>query len=388
MKRIILPFSFALSALFLSLCACCQNIEQIEYWINEDPGFGEAIQITNFTPDLNLEDVIETVMLNPDITIGTHILGIRSKNVHGKWSHTNIKTIEIIPPSSTPDIVALEYLWITNSGTQGDDGFEMETIIFPVTSAPTIVNWIFTVPAPEVSGNHTFLVRSIDENGRYSHTNWKSTQVQPLSGNVFMSDPVYACEFHELQNGMIIYNDTTLTDYLSNGSSIDEYTTDINIINIDAAITSTGGTLFAMQDNASYQWYDCDTQISIAGATAQSFTPEITGNYQVEITVTAEDGTGCSTLSECTNVIINSIDDIGREISLSIYPNPATDQFTYSTNADFSRLEIYDSLGRMVHDQILINPEGKIKTTSWTNGMYTLRFIGTNQIHSLRILVE
>ncbi len=372
----------------MSIVTHAQNIEQIEYWINEDPGFGEAIQITNFTPDLNLVDAIETIMLNPEITIGTHILGIRSKNTCGKWSHTNIKTIEVVPPPSTPDIVALEYFWITNSGTQGDDGFEMETIIFPVTSAPEIVSWSFTVSAPEISGNHTFLVRSIDENGRFSHTNWKSTEVQPLSGNVFMNDPVYACNSYELQNGMIIYNDTTLTDYQSNGSTIDEYLTEINIINIDAATTETGDMLFALQDNAAYQWINCDTLNLITGATNQSFTPETTGDYQVEITVTADDGTSCSTLSECSNVIINSIDDIGREISLSIYPNPATDHFTYNTNAGFSRLKIYDSLGRIVHDQILTNREDQIKTANWTSGMYTLRFIGTNQIHSLRILVE
>lgn len=86
-------------------------------------------------------------------------------------------------------------------------------------------------------------------------------------------------------------------------------------------------TLTALQSGATYQWIDCDNGGAyIDGATEQSFTPEVSGTYAVEITLD-----GCMTTSECMEVA-----SLGIETSvidgIKVYPNPTSDFVTISLN--------------------------------------------------------
>ncbi|MEY3049429.1 MAG: hypothetical protein RL365_1467 [Bacteroidota bacterium] len=80
----------------------------------------------------------------------------------------------------------------------------------------------------------------------------------------------------------------------------------------NAGLTSTNGvtqtdvTLTADQNNATYQWIDCDNNNSpILGETNQSFTPTVTGNYAVEVTVN-----GCTSVSECVLMDFTGVDEL------------------------------------------------------------------------------
>ncbi len=73
---------------------------------------------------------------------------------------------------------------------------------------------------------------------------------------------------------------------------------------INTEVTETGGTLTATAAGAEYQWLDCDNNfIPIEGETSQSFTPEVTGNYAVEIT----ENIICTVISECYFVEVNYV---------------------------------------------------------------------------------
>ncbi|HRO41335.1 MAG TPA: T9SS type A sorting domain-containing protein [Flavipsychrobacter sp.] len=64
------------------------NISRIEYFVDIDPGIGNAFPLT-FTPDTN----VSTLAFNVDMTVllnGPHKLYIRSRDAQGKWSITNI----------------------------------------------------------------------------------------------------------------------------------------------------------------------------------------------------------------------------------------------------------------------------------------------------------
>lgn len=83
------------------------------------------------------------------------------------------------------------------------------------------------------------------------------------------------------------------------------------------------------QSGAEYQWYDCETNDAISGATNQSFLPSGAGIYSVEILLN-----GCSVMSECmsTDVLFTNIisDDAPK-----IYPNPANSKvFVHSNTGD------------------------------------------------------
>jgi Zn-dependent M28 family amino/carboxypeptidase len=70
--------------------------------------------------------------------------------------------------------------------------------------------------------------------------------------------------------------------------------TKTGLVAIDNTISATATTLTAAQNSASYQWYNCDTNLPIDGETAQSFSPNSNGSYAVEVT-----SGSCSEMSEC-----------------------------------------------------------------------------------------
>lgn len=72
-----------------------------------------------------------------------------------------------------------------------------------------------------------------------------------------------------------------------------------------ATITAVGTTLTADQTGATYQWVDCSNSSAISGATNQSYTATVNGNYAVEVTVA-----GCSTTSACTLIDFIGISEL------------------------------------------------------------------------------
>lgn len=78
---------------------------------------------------------------------------------------------------------------------------------------------------------------------------------------------------------------------------------------IDVTVTSVGATLTSSQVGGIYQWLDCDNgNAPIGSETNQSFTPSITGNYAVVVTVD-----GCSDTSACTLVDFSGIDELSNQ---------------------------------------------------------------------------
>jgi hypothetical protein len=96
------------------------------------------------------------------------------------------------------------------------------------------------------------------------------------------------------------------------------------------------------------QWYKDETLID--GETSQTFTPEVTGSYQVEVTVD-----GCTGVSEAKEVVVLGL---GREGDrpFVLYPNPARSVITIEDKAtDFRQFEfeVIDVEGRMINNMDL-----------------------------------
>ena len=56
------------------------------------------------------------------------------------------------------------------------------------------------------------------------------------------------------------------------------------LVSVDNTITANATTLTANEASATYQWYNCDTNMAISGATNQSFSPTFNGTFAVEVT--------------------------------------------------------------------------------------------------------
>jgi hypothetical protein len=137
----------------------------------------------------------------------------------------------------------------------------------------------------------------------------------------------------------------------------------------DAQIVTVGDTLKAAQNDANYQWINCNGE-KIDGATAQTYTPNSSGNYAVIVT----NYNGCADTSECVAFILTAIkNDIFKE--MKVFPNP-----TYGTvNIDFGRLvdqcviRLTDVVGNIVLQQAVNNQTTtKLNIDNVANGIYFL----------------
>jgi hypothetical protein len=117
---------------------------------------------------------------------------------------------------------------------------------------------------------------------------------------------------------------------------------------VDITVAGDLTTATVAQQGATYQWWNCDTELPVDGATAEDFTitdPSQNGNYACWVTLN-----GCDARSECVLLLIGSVDELAQNWSAGFYPNPATSDLTVWSSTPVS-VSIYNSLGALVLSQ-------------------------------------
>ncbi|MFT3844760.1 MAG: CARDB domain-containing protein [Lacibacter sp.] len=150
--------------------AAAQNIIAAEYFIDTDPGFGNATAIA-ITPATDIGNI--AVAANTSgLSSGVHRIYIRTKSQEGKWSLTNESDFNVnddpgypTSPAAAQNIIAAEYFFDT------DPGFGSGTSI-AVTPSANINNLAVTVNTSGLSnGQHTLYIRTKSQEGKWSLTN-------------------------------------------------------------------------------------------------------------------------------------------------------------------------------------------------------------------------
>ncbi len=169
-------------------------------------------------------------------------------------------------------------------------------------------------------------------------------------------------------NGISYAESGTYTQNLINLAGCDStLTLELEILNIETAVVIDENTLTAVASTSNYQWVDCSNENEpIEGATEQSFTPTVNGNYAVIITEN-----GCEEISECTEVIIIGVEEQKNE-SLVIYPNPSAGVFNFQSEQGIQSVQVFDLSGKLVSTHSL-NSTSTINLTHLENGYYVLR---------------
>lgn len=137
-----------------------------EYFLNTDPGFGNATQIT-VSPAPDITNISFTTSIQP-LQNGFHHLYVRVKDSNGKWSLTNVKPFyKETVYTSLPNLVQAEYFINT------DPGFGNGTAI-AISPSQNLTNVSFAVDLSALNnGFHHLYVRVKDSSGKWSLTNVK-----------------------------------------------------------------------------------------------------------------------------------------------------------------------------------------------------------------------
>ncbi|NOX90638.1 MAG: T9SS type A sorting domain-containing protein [Calditrichaeota bacterium] len=217
MRNLFLVLSF-----FLLNALYGQNIVYLEYFLDSDPGAGNANSIA-ITPAPTIE-----VNYNVDISglgDGFHTLFIRARDEFGNWTfiHQNHFYKDRIPVDALPDIVYLEYYIDADPG-------EGKATNVPITKG-SVVEKSFTANLTGLSsGMHILFVRVKDETG-----NWSIIHQKPFSKESINMDlpDITGIEYFFTKDDFV--SDTTVVTSFTPNDSIDvTFIADLSALSVDA----------------------------------------------------------------------------------------------------------------------------------------------------------
>ena len=147
------------------------DITGLEYFFDEDPGFGQAKQIAfNFQ---NNNNMVFTVDMS-DLQLGWHQLFVRFRDNTGTWS---LLTKQLFMKEKKAEyITKLEYFFDEDPGI--GSGIE-------VTNLPQDENMDIDIEISLANlnyGDHLLFVRALDDNGNWSYTNIQSFSYDIING--------------------------------------------------------------------------------------------------------------------------------------------------------------------------------------------------------------
>jgi RHS repeat-associated protein len=150
-----------------------QNISNVEYFIDTDPGFGSGTNIS-VAPDTNIDSISFLADIST-LTLGFHTLIIRAKDQNGKWSQLSQKSFykENIYPNAQL-ITKAEYFIDTDPGNGN-------ALNIPLSSDSILSNISFIADISNLGvGFHSIFIRTKDQNAKWSLTNVRSFYKEQL----------------------------------------------------------------------------------------------------------------------------------------------------------------------------------------------------------------
>jgi len=159
--------------------------------------------------------------------------------------------------------------------------------------------------------------------------------------------------------------------------------TKASLLSIDNSVNQTPTMLTANQNSATYQWYDCDTESMIAGATGQSYIPTSNGTYQVAVTIG-----NCTEYSNC--LVFDTLStETFEQGDIDVFPNPATDVLNVKSvlHSDIS-LVLYNVSGKIVLERISGNELTQLDISNLANGLYFLNASTEDKSGTFKVVKE
>ena len=148
-------------------------ITRVEYFIDNDPGFGLGTLVTTgFTAAPLVNNLAISIPIT-SVSNGMHWISVRARDANNKWSTVAVRPFlkETIPVTILPpNLTKIEYFFDL------DPGFGLGTDV-PIMAATTLTDFTFTSPISNALSNgiHWLSVRARDANNK-----WSTVTVRPF----------------------------------------------------------------------------------------------------------------------------------------------------------------------------------------------------------------
>jgi hypothetical protein len=166
------------------------NIQRLEYYVDNDPGYGLATEIP-ISAGSPINGISLNVNIENSLGDGFHRVHVRAKDINGRWSvvahHPFMKMTINNPPNLIPAVVKAEY-YIDN-----DPGYGLAVNI-PLSPGTSVSNLSAMVDLSGLSlGTHHICIRSQDSKGKWSVVGIKSINVES-NAILVLNTPVSFCK--------------------------------------------------------------------------------------------------------------------------------------------------------------------------------------------------
>ena len=216
-----------------SVAAPTANLTIVEYFLDNDPGFGNGTIVT--VPASTTDYANQIININPAlIADGIHTLYIRSKNADGTWSHTNRLLFYKPEVANSNNLISkikyAEYFIDTDPGYYNAAPI---AIVPNINIADFVLNTNIT---GLTTGSHKFFIRGIDSLGKWSHTD-------SLAFNVTTALPAPAIVASSVSKLAMCATDTFYVGYQATGTFMGNiYTVQLSNANGSFAFPTIVGT--------------------------------------------------------------------------------------------------------------------------------------------------
>ena len=128
-----------------------------------------------------------------------------------------------------------------------------------------------------------------------------------------------------------------------------------------------------------------------------SMTPSALGTYAIAIKVYKWRTVGSNKIligSSIRDMLINvtSLASVSQnntlENDVSVFPNPSTGIFTIEFSEKISAIEIYNTLGEKIYQSTITTLQSEINLSNKPKGIYFLRIIAEDKIHTQKLIIQ
>lgn len=222
------------------------------------------------------------------------------------------------------------------------------------------------------------------------------TEIQANKNYQFCTAPADLKAYFKINEGTVNSNNTTITSINSTAGS---YTGTLNNFvlngttsnfisgasslqtpNVNNTVSVSGSTITAAQAGAAYQWVNCSNGTAITGATTQSFTPSVAGNYSVMITLA-----GCTQTSSCQSVTLG-VNDVEAIPELTLSPNPTSGILKIKAKNEIEKVEITNVTGQRSMSFQPNSANAELNISQLKEGVYLVKVSSKQQSQIYKII--
>ena len=160
---------------------------------------------------------------------------------------------------------------------------------------------------------------------------------------------------------------------------------------VPPVIVNTPITLFSNSagNPTAYTWEAPAANTTLGNNISFNTTFSIEGTFPVVLTI--ETDTACDFISKDVIVTKNTvgIDDLNNNLNIQLYPNPSNGVFTLiGKDVKNAQLQIYNVLGQLVLQQLMINDEEIISLPNLSEGVFQIVITNSNKQTMLNHIIK